>query len=192
MSIPSLNKTQGEARKPLSPLGLWIKSVIWKALRVHSNVQVWRKDDGAVKMETKDKELMLGGGYRSYTDGLQGFSLYFIQVAWKHAKARLLSKLGKEICQVRLGKKTETGAVKTKYGYSNTSETMPNNLPEGQFDKWGPSEYLDPPHHHPHNNRHLWWNYNCYRLFVVKTRWWICGKHCARHCFTHVFVILLY
>lgn len=56
-------------------------------------------------METKDKELMLGGGYRSYTDGLQGFSLYFIQVAWKDAIARLLSKLGKEICQVCLGEK---------------------------------------------------------------------------------------
>lgn len=62
MSIPSLNKTQGQACRPLlqSSFGLWI-SVIRKAFRGHSNVQVWRKDDRVVKTETKDKEPMLGG-----------------------------------------------------------------------------------------------------------------------------------
>lgn len=56
-------------------------------------------------------------------------------------------------------------------GYSNTLESMPNYLPEGQSDKWDPSEHLDRPHHHPHNNHRLWGNYNkCYRLFIEKTR----------------------
>lgn len=47
-------------------------------------------------------------------------------------------------------------------------ESMQNDSPEGQFDIWDPSEHLDLHHHHPHNNHHLWGNYNnCYSMAYI-------------------------